>query len=460
MWRPEIFAELARLMRPGARAATFTVAGAVRRNLVAAGFEIEKRKGFGAKREMLVATRGVAQAPRLHAPWFAPNDGVVRAGARIAIIGGGVAGAAMAASAHRRGLSPLIIEPLGLARGASGNPAGLITPRLDADVTPLSQFHRAAFLHALHRLDDLHADESVVRRCGVLMAPRNDEDRSRFQKLAALRALPPSHLELRGDALFIPHACVVDAPRYVRALAGATEVFAARALRIESDPSRARLFTDLGVVEADAVVIANGADARRLAPLRCAALEATAGQVDWFPDAPAPECAVANGPYAAPAPSGGVVIGATYAPDAGDVDPPVDAAATFENLRRLCALDEGLAARLAGLASTPRVARRAVTPDRAPLVGAAPDIDGYGALFDDVRFGRAREWPAAPYLPRIFVLAGFGSRGLTTAPLAAEILAAEMIGAPAPTERAISEALHPARFFIRDLKRARIVRAK
>lgn len=55
MWSEEIFRECARLSAPGATGATFTVAGAVRRNLAAAGFRWEKRPGFGSKREMLVA---------------------------------------------------------------------------------------------------------------------------------------------------------------------------------------------------------------------------------------------------------------------------------------------------------------------------------------------------------------------------------------------------------------------
>jgi hypothetical protein len=38
------------------------------------------------------------------------------------------------------------------------------------------------------------------------------------------------------------------------------------------------------------------------------------------------------------------------------------------------------------------------------------------------------------------------------------MIVAEMTGEPAPVDHEIAEALHPARFFIRDLKRARTVR--
>jgi tRNA 5-methylaminomethyl-2-thiouridine biosynthesis bifunctional protein len=49
-----------------------------------------------------------------------------------------------------------------------------------------------------------------------------------------------------------------------------------------------------------------------------------------------------------------------------------------------------------------------------------------------------------------------GSRGLSYAPLTAEILAAEIAGEQPSLPRELLNALHPARFIIRDLKRNRI----
>lgn len=53
MWSPETLAAVARRTRSGGRVATYAAAGWVRRNLQSAGFEIERRPGFGTKREML-----------------------------------------------------------------------------------------------------------------------------------------------------------------------------------------------------------------------------------------------------------------------------------------------------------------------------------------------------------------------------------------------------------------------
>lgn len=53
MWSSPLFCEIARLSVKEAKLATFTSAGAVRRGLTDAGFQMTKRPGFGKKREML-----------------------------------------------------------------------------------------------------------------------------------------------------------------------------------------------------------------------------------------------------------------------------------------------------------------------------------------------------------------------------------------------------------------------
>ena len=53
MWSSELMSLMARHSNCGAQLATFSAAGAVRRGLIEAGFEVEKKKGFGKKREMM-----------------------------------------------------------------------------------------------------------------------------------------------------------------------------------------------------------------------------------------------------------------------------------------------------------------------------------------------------------------------------------------------------------------------
>lgn len=54
MWSEILFENMARLSHPGTRFSTFTAAGLVRRGLSAAGFDVEKVRGFGRKRDMTV----------------------------------------------------------------------------------------------------------------------------------------------------------------------------------------------------------------------------------------------------------------------------------------------------------------------------------------------------------------------------------------------------------------------
>ena len=96
-----------------------------------------------------------------------------------------------------------------------------------------------------------------------------------------------------------------------------------------------------------------------------------------------------------------------------------------------------------------------MTPDRLPVVGPLPEWGFYGAAYDDLREGRKRDYPPGETAPGLYALVGLGSRGLVAAPLAAAALAAEMTGGPAPVDAAVAEALHPARFFIRGLKRGK-----
>ena len=56
MWSKTVFQNMARLSNPNATFATFTAAGFVRRGLQDAGFDVQKVKGYGRKREMCVGT--------------------------------------------------------------------------------------------------------------------------------------------------------------------------------------------------------------------------------------------------------------------------------------------------------------------------------------------------------------------------------------------------------------------
>ncbi|NML72853.1 tRNA (5-methylaminomethyl-2-thiouridine)(34)-methyltransferase MnmD [Rhizobium sp. S-51] len=57
MWSPELMQQVFDHTVPGGSFATYAAAGFVRRNLMATGFAVERRKGFAGKREMLCGLR-------------------------------------------------------------------------------------------------------------------------------------------------------------------------------------------------------------------------------------------------------------------------------------------------------------------------------------------------------------------------------------------------------------------
>jgi len=457
MWAPEVFTEIARLSAPGATAATFTVAGDVRRGLAAAGFSVEKRTGYGRKREMLAARLDAPPAPSRRAPWFQTGPArKIGKGASVAIIGGGVAGASLAYELAGAGAKPVIIDPNGLAGGASGNPAGLIMPRLDLDDGPAGRFFRAAYFHALRVISSLEQHGGkFFDRCGVAQSATSDDERARQAKIVAGGLLPPGWIEARKDGLFFPQAGVIDPRLYCARLAAKTPMIARRALSFSQTASGVAIEFHGGARETfDAAILANGLDAIRFVEARTLPLSGVMGQVDWFPDAPAPPEAIVFGPYAAKAPAGGLVIGATFEPIDLTATPVASVAATCENISAITRRRPDIASGLDPAGARPRASVRCQAPDRLPLAGAMPDWTHYGAAYDDLRRGRQRDYPAAQRREGLYLLTGLGARGLVTAPLLAAFIVAELTAAPSPLEREIAEALHPARFFIRDLKRS------
>jgi tRNA 5-methylaminomethyl-2-thiouridine biosynthesis bifunctional protein len=80
-------------------------------------------------------------------------------------------------------------------------------------------------------------------------------------------------------------------------------------------------------------------------------------------------------------------------------------------------------------------------------------LEDYAALRRDAK--TVIETPGR-YLPNLFVNCGMGSRGLSYAPLTAELLACQIDNQAPPLEPVLCQAMHPVRFLIRDLKRNRI----
>ncbi|MEM1380155.1 MAG: FAD-dependent 5-carboxymethylaminomethyl-2-thiouridine(34) oxidoreductase MnmC [Pseudomonadota bacterium] len=440
MWAPELLFEVGRLSKAKASAATFTVASAVRGGLEAAGFAWEKAPGFGRKKHMLRAVMNRVPDHRPSQPWY--TRPTPRAAGDVAVIGGGIAAAHMAHALNEAERGVTVFAEQGLAAGASGNPAGLIMPRLDADTSPAALFYRDAFLAAVDAYTDL--PEDVFNPCGGEMAFPEDKATA----IDALAQWPDGILQYRDGRMYVPCGGVLNPKAAVKTLVGSLSCQEVRITRVEQrdeawwlEDRNSRAYGPFA-----SVVLCTGAEKglREDKPIK-----PSLGQIDWFAGPP-PGHVITDGHYVAPF-GEGVMTGATYAPyQGGTIE------ATSENTERNRNAARALLGRLPETHLGTRAALRATTPDRHPIAG--PILDAVRAIeaYAGLKTGRRDDYPPAPYRPGLFALTGLGSRGLVTAPILAAHVTALISGGVSPLTRAASDLVHPSRFLIRDLKRGRV----
>ncbi|MBI1274522.1 FAD-dependent 5-carboxymethylaminomethyl-2-thiouridine(34) oxidoreductase MnmC [bacterium] len=185
MWTQALFAEMARMSKAGATLASFTAAGHVRRGLAAAGFLMEKARGFGRKRDMLKGVYRIeAAAPAM-----------VKGSQPAVVIGGGVAGVGAAWHLARQGREVVMLEAGDdLAAGASGNPAAAFAPYFTADWSERGQLYARGFGHARHIWQGLKAEGFQLEGelCGVLALEVDKPGKDRHARLLAKLSLPDS----------------------------------------------------------------------------------------------------------------------------------------------------------------------------------------------------------------------------------------------------------------------------
>jgi tRNA 5-methylaminomethyl-2-thiouridine biosynthesis bifunctional protein len=215
------------------------------------------------------------------------------------------------------------------------------------------------------------------------------------------------------------------------------------------------------LARAQCVILATGTDTPALAPCNWLPLQRIRGQVTQLPGQPAfadLRAALCHEGYIAPARNGLHTIGATF--DLNCDDPAPRATDNRANLDALAAALPSWRTALEAInpdTLQARVGFRCASPDYLPLVGPVPDRT---AFIEDFAFLRTNAkhplTQCGRYLPGLYLSTGHGSRGLTSTPIAAELLASMICGEPPPLSRSLCRALSPARFIVRDLLRNRL----
>ncbi|WP_421866597.1 bifunctional tRNA (5-methylaminomethyl-2-thiouridine)(34)-methyltransferase MnmD/FAD-dependent 5-carboxymethylaminomethyl-2-thiouridine(34) oxidoreductase MnmC [Motiliproteus sp.] len=489
MWSDELFDQLARLSRSGTSFSTFTAAGIVRRGLQRVGFQLEKIKGFGHKREMIRgrfepqpqdpqdSEQAPSQRPRARRPrpWFdRPTPASIRP-QRVLVIGAGIAGAATAFALAERGCRVSLYER-GPAPGcgASGNPQGVLYAKLPAQPTHHSRIHLSGYLHSLRLLHRLAQSGEDWAPCGVIQLALNDKEQTKQQALLQGAHYPEklvtglnqaqagdwAGVPLAAGGLLFPNAGWVSPARLCARLLQHPNIdchFNQPIEQLRFDEPR-RCWQLLGqeqqlLDQGPQLVVCTAHEAKLFAPLSELPLKPIRGQTTSLPQVegqPALKSVVCANGYVSPPKDGRYCFGASF--DLHDQSPELRSRDHQLNLAHVTEISPPLGRQLEPQLTQAegRVGFRCAAPDYLPIVGAVPDREAYLHNYRQLGRDAKAEIDTPPvHLPGLFVNLAHGSKGMITAPLAGSLLADLILDQPLGLERELLEALNPARFLIK-----------
>lgn len=513
LWTPEIFKAMSQLSHVGTSLSTFTASGQVRRGLSAVGFEMKKIPGFGSKREMLAGsysgqtataeTQAASEQPGPQArrkqqpdlPWHIDRARTAQTPAsrsriakQAAIIGAGIAGCTTARALADRGWQVTIYDRHGRPGAeASGNPQGIIYPRLSTQAAYLSRFNLAGLLFASRFYQPFWKGNSGSepagpgQSSGVLVLPEKAADAETFKRIADnckgcegfVRLLEGSALEqISGIKLAAKIGLYFPGLGWIKPLAvcrqlvnhpGITvETATITALEQDADPGHWRLQSSTGTHTATTVVLAASNNSRAFELSRHLPLKPIRGQISMAPagrQSQALNTVVCGAGYLAPADEQlNHSFGASYNLDKLSTEVcPLDHQRNIDTLIETDPTLHPLLGQVQPGELEGRAALRCSSPDYLPLVGPLPVFEDFIENYAELKRDARADIPLpGSYWPGLYVHCGLGSRGFTYAPLGAEILAAYICAEAPVLPNDLLKALHPARFIIRDLKRKRI----
>lgn len=237
LWAESIFTQIQRLSCEGTTAATYSCAGVVKRALQDSGFEIEKVKGFGRKREMLTAKMVEATISNSNNEYSsylvtankAENSTLTIADAprHTVVIGAGVSGLLSAWSLATRGVKVTLLDKVAPLAGASGNPRALLAPNMTPIHHVYEHLHTIGYLYSsrfyryLNELAAINNSAPIIEPTGTLdllvktnIGPQqiSDYPNDMATTLSAEQASNISSLKAQdlADNLYLPQSGLVN----------------------------------------------------------------------------------------------------------------------------------------------------------------------------------------------------------------------------------------------------------
>ena len=500
MWSSNLFEVIADLSYPGTIFSASTSEHSICKKLARVGFSTEVRNG-NAKRDGSIYGVFVKPVSRnriakdwestlfnspYSAPWYLTPE--IKKPREAIVIGGGIAGCCSARALAERGISVTLIERhQEIGQEASGNSQGILYPKLSTSISDISRFGISALISASKFYSDfLDNDKLKVLgdRCGVVVLPKNFKDRLNFEHIASLysddfvQLLEDKQLDSQVGlslthrfGLFFPRLGWISPPEACRSLVKHSLISISNAeikeinLEDATDASGRswKVMDDMKRVIATApiIVIASAYNSGIFHQTDHLPLRRVRGQTTAVPPTEKTshlKTILCGKSYILPIFKGTQTLGATYNPnEVGMTNRIKD---HKENISRLGAVDLSLTRDFKKINTQDlggRASFRCTTPDFLPIAGPAPKLQDY---IEDYKFMRQN---ARAHIPipgssweGLYLNTGHGSRGLSYAPMCAELVASQICNEVPPLELDLRQALHPGRFIIRDIKRNKL----
>ncbi|WP_354624487.1 FAD-dependent 5-carboxymethylaminomethyl-2-thiouridine(34) oxidoreductase MnmC [Psychromonas sp. MME2] len=364
-----------------------------------------------------------------------------------------------------------------IASGASGNQQGALYPLLNQQHNSLSQFFANAFLfsrnyvqklqqsspfaHDLSGLLQLYYDQSATNKLEKILQAQLPDQLVKY--VCTTECNDIANLQIDTAALFYPLAGWLSPVQMVRAIFASAKQLGELTIHLNQQlhsfshsPTGCKLHFMEQQREHDLLILACGFETLNFTQCRAIPLSAARGQVthiatnNWLSNLQVPLC---HEGYLTPQYGGKHCMGATFKRHI--MDPSFALDEQRENKLKLqkCLPNSAWTETIDCDHQEAHIGIRSTTRDHFPYVGALADYEATKTLYEDAE----KSLPAenAPFYENIFILTGLGSRGLCSAPLAAEILASQIEGSPLPLSKNILNAMQTNRQWVNYLQKGK-----
>ena len=411
MWSDDIFSKISALSKNNTTFGTYTAAGFVRRGLEKHNFKVDKVKGFKNKRHKL---QGIFSQEKKYCKNQYPS--------KVAIIGAGIAGSCLAFNLAKNNIE---VDVFDKNIELNANPMASMYPKFSFGVDPRSYllvqgyFHSFNFyienLNSFSNTGILFLNNNAERDFWIKRIAKLNRD-DLFKYLSAEEINSQNNIDQKFNGILIKYGANISINELNNELLKNKKINVFKNhefVKYEQDSSIKAIFKEAKEYEGYShLVICSGESLQEIVPRIGIKYGAIAGIDDK---------SLKNIKY--PINADGYILpkhknvnwtGSIYSDKALSKDVPLD----FESI--IVKNSYLLKHKNVRDIKESWIGTRATLPDYLPMAGALED--------------------------KIYAIGGLGSRGLSLAPLLAEVIMCDICNIPSPISKNIKEAINPLRF--------------